>query len=156
MKRWFQIGGVLLAALSIFNLTKKVFNFGLSPVLQDIVIFYQNVFYPIVEIIFFPITWLFGLILPEILKDIIVIYILIGSALVRSVYRVHDNNDKFFYVFLLAIIWPISLYRIISDMIVKSDNFAARGTFLLLLELVYIVLTVFALFAMNYYSLGLK
>lgn len=114
---WFRWFGILLAAISLFSLTHKIWTFGLSPIFSDMLAFYRAVFHPIAETIIngFKLTLnLVGIALPHIPADIIIIYALIGSAFLRFALRRLPDGGEYLpgasEMLLLvggAIIWPL-------------------------------------------------
>ncbi len=83
---WLRWGGVLLGAISLFSLVQKLSDFGLAPIFKDMLGFYRATFHPIADIIINALKWALALVsirLPKIPPDVVVIYLLIGTALLR-------------------------------------------------------------------------
>lgn len=153
--------GILLASISTFNIIIKGFNLGISYSLKLILEGYRFVFYNIID---FSLSWL-NFQFPYWVKDLIVIYIIISLAIIRTVnpslkwliefLKKHKltksrtrevfffqpplaNNKYLFYIFTLFF-FPIVLYRIFSTPYFWSNDALAfqnsKGEYMTVYEL---------------------
>jgi uncharacterized protein YnzC (UPF0291/DUF896 family) len=87
VKFWIGIGSVLLGAISLFNLTRRYFQVGLSEIFSKWATFYEAIFHTLAGLLNETIIRALGYLnitFPKIPNDMIIIYILIGAARYRA------------------------------------------------------------------------
>lgn len=97
LNAWFRSAGILLAGVSLFNLARDFFNFGLSPICRHIVEFYRNFFHPIAEGIIYAlnaIAHLFTVQLPPLQKDLFILYPFLASAVLRGANNWRERSGQ--------------------------------------------------------------
>ena len=167
---WVKIGGILLGAISLFNLARRYFDVGLSAIMSDFIDFYYALFLPIVTIINNILKYvLFFVKLPEIEHDIIVLW-LVGAGLIIRFYIDFMNNPRkrglfkieepfeppshLIAIILLLLIVPLSLFAFIVASIVayfgRDDNNSNAEIFFA--HILYLSGGAATLFALNAYS----
>jgi hypothetical protein len=159
---WLRWGGILLAAVSLFSLMQKLANFGIAPVLSDMLNFYRAALHPIAERVASGLRWVFTLVsigLPVLPSDAVIIYILAGSALTRGLILLDYQAKKAlvplnsiretFRNIVFGIFWPLSIllgiYRIFTRA-ADSAAFKSWGS-----EIAKVIATFLILFGTNAY-----
>lgn len=172
MALWFRWLGVLLGAISLFSLSQKLWNFGISSVFSDILSFYRTLFHPAAELIISGLRWVLASIsvkLPNIPADAVVIYMLFCAAASRTAIRQFTddelaekpNSGAVVVLYVLAFIYIMVIFPILA-MATLIALFFRKNAEVNKLNIRYIstwmaellrVVTAFAiLFAWNYYS----
>lgn len=111
--------GLVASATAVLRLidSQSIVSFGSA--INFILSLYQNFFYPIVDLTIGKILVYFGIKLDSYTKDIIVLYMIISSSMLRLFYRrlneariFEENtieNKSFLFAVAMAIFWPISV-----------------------------------------------
>jgi hypothetical protein len=150
---WFRWGSILLATISVFSLTQKLFGFGFAPIVQDLVSFYKATLYPVANIIHFGLAFVFGLFgikLPDIPRDIIIIYFILGGTLARaSYYRRGESRLRAAVMFLT---WPLMLLFFMNDIDTPygGEDSIEHASFWVF-EIITVIVTFAILFTTNAY-----
>ncbi len=159
--RWF---GVLVGAISVFSLMQKLYGLGLAPIFEDMLNFYHAVLHPVANAITAGLRWLLSLIhvrLPEIPSDVVILWVVIGSAMSRfSVANEASENikidvrDVIAYLAIGLIFWPVLLILMIITILtdaptkqVEISAFRSWG-----IEIAKVVLAFLIIFGINAYS----
>lgn len=112
---------ILAGGMSLFTLARVAIDFGLSPVFEQIVWYYQALVYPIIGLLERPLVWLFtqlGWRLPEGWQDVVVLYFIFGGAFFRSMSAIEKSEAQGFGSrrrlgkggdILKSFLWPIFL-----------------------------------------------
>ena len=155
MSFWLRAGSILLGAISLYSLVQRLFGFGLAPIIKDIVSFYRAMFHPIANTILGGLQWLVHLVgwrLPHIPSDVVVVWVLVGAALVRGVISGALKNrlkkigvGGVFLFLLLFLAWPILLPVMLKAYYTNDDD----AILYWIKEIVSVVVVFFVIFGTN-------
>jgi hypothetical protein len=114
---WIALLGALLSAPAIISLIQKLFKVGLAPIFSDILDYYRNLYYPVVEALqkllaFIPWFDFYALIYSslmshEVYKDLTALSFISAIALYRVVMRNNLSFDDLVSVTIVAIIFLV-------------------------------------------------
>ena len=147
---WLKWGGILLGGISVFNFAREIYQVSLASMFFSFIAFYESIFYPIANVVLFILkNVLFFITIPNISRDVVVIYFVIGGATTRvndSCFPKDTNRERRLVagIFTTAF-WPLVFIYMLSSFV------AFWGTVMFVsLEVMYVLFTASILFAFNY------
>lgn len=159
--RWIMlIGGVCLAAISVFSMLHAYLEFGLSEIIERAMNFYRGWFYPIAQLFEPAVIYLSNLInisVPLLWRELVVIYFLVLGSMLR-VLATRPMPIRILFILYYGILWPLGLPTvfIIGLFVTRSFREAAAGTISryaeLLIQIAVVLVCVAAIFAFNAYG----
>jgi hypothetical protein len=116
--------GVLASASAVLNLLSATASLPLSARLGNVLQWYRELFFPIVENTIGLVPRVFGLHLLPWAKDLVVIYFIFGSAFARSSQSYHRRAGavRIWPIVLAALTWPLALFIVVYDSVWEKDE----------------------------------
>jgi hypothetical protein len=152
MNFWLSLFGAVAGGMSLVSLVHKHWQFQLAPFAADLLAFYRATFHTLAE----PIVLFFKHLLPfTIPHDALVIYTLVGAALLRKAYAVDFKNLpktqllwQTGFGFTVVMLWPFALTVLFASMVSKfSKSICALRDWLL--QILYGVAAFIVFFLLN-------